>query len=51
MRENNGQYEIIAGERRWRAAKLANLQEVPVIVKKVTEQEMAEISFKLFKFF
>ncbi|MFQ9510402.1 MAG: ParB/RepB/Spo0J family partition protein [Lachnospiraceae bacterium] len=37
-------YEIIAGERRWRAAKMANLKEVPVIVKNFTEQEVAEIS-------
>lgn len=37
-------YEIIAGERRWRAAKLAGLKEVPVIVKKYTEQEIVEIS-------
>lgn len=37
-------YEIIAGERRWRAAKLAGLKEVPVIVKELSEQEIVEIS-------
>ncbi len=37
-------YEIIAGERRWRAAKMAGLKEVPVIVKEYTEREIAEIS-------
>ena len=37
-------YEIIAGERRWRAAKLAGLKEVPVIVKEFSEQELVEIS-------
>ncbi len=37
-------YEIIAGERRWRAAKLAGLKEVPVIIRKYTEQEIVEIS-------
>ena len=37
-------YEIIAGERRWRAAKLAGIKEIPVIIKEYTDQEIVEIS-------
>lgn len=37
-------YQIIAGERRWRAAKKAGLKEVPVVVKEYSEKEIAEIS-------
>ena len=37
-------YEIIAGERRWRAAKIAGLKEVPVIIKDFTEQEIVEVA-------
>lgn len=41
---DNGSYLLIAGERRLRASKLANLQEVPVIVSKYTTQQIAEIA-------
>lgn len=37
-------YEIIAGERRWRAAKKAGLKEVPVIIREYTDQQVVEIS-------
>ena len=37
-------YEIIAGERRWRASKMAGLKKVPVIIRNYTEQEIVEIS-------
>ena len=37
-------YEIVAGERRWRAAKMAGLKEIPVIIRDYTEKEIAEIS-------
>ena len=44
VQDRKDHYEIIAGERRWRAAKLAGLKEVPVIIKQYTEQEIVEIS-------
>lgn len=44
VQDKKDYYEIIAGERRWRAAKLAGLKEVPVIIKELTEQEVVEIS-------
>lgn len=44
VRKQKDYYEIIAGERRWRAAKLAGLKEIPVIIKEYTEQEVVEIA-------
>ena len=44
VQDRNTYYEIIAGERRWRAAKLAGLKEVPVIIRDYSEQEIVEIS-------
>lgn len=43
VRKRKDYYEIIAGERRWRAAKMAGIKEVPVIIKEFTEQEIIEI--------
>ncbi|PJB70876.1 MAG: chromosome partitioning protein ParB [Alphaproteobacteria bacterium CG_4_9_14_3_um_filter_47_13] len=40
----DGMYEIIAGERRWRAAQQAQIHEVPVIVKKLSDQQALEIA-------
>lgn len=42
-RSENG-YELIAGERRWRAARLAGLKEVPVVVRDATEEESLELA-------
>lgn len=44
VQDRGDHYEIIAGERRWRASRLAGLKEVPVIIKDLTEQEIVEIS-------
>ena len=44
VQDRDTYYEIIAGERRWRAAKLAGLKKVPVIIKHLTDQEIVEIS-------
>ena len=42
--KSNGRYVIVAGERRWRAAKAAGLKEVPVTIKEYTKEEIAEIA-------
>lgn len=44
VQKQDGYYKIIAGERRWRAAKKAGLKEVPVIIKDYTSQQVVEIS-------
>jgi ParB family chromosome partitioning protein len=44
VRKTERGYEIIAGERRWRAAQAAGLQEVPVIIREAGDLEVAEIS-------
>lgn len=44
VQKKDDYYEIIAGERRWRAAKLAKLKEVPVIIKEYSDREVMEIA-------
>ena len=44
VQKKDNYYEIIAGERRWRAAKLAGVKEVPVIIKDYSDQEVMEIA-------
>ena len=43
VQEKDDYFQIIAGERRWRAAKMAGVKEIPVIVRTLTEREIAEI--------
>lgn len=44
VQKKGDMYEIVAGERRWRAAKLAELKEVPVIIREYTKQQSMEIA-------
>ena len=44
VNKKDGHYEIVAGERRWRAAKMAGLAKIPVIVREFSEQELTEVA-------
>ena len=44
VRKENGGFEIVAGERRWRAAKMANLEKLPVVIRTATDQDVAELT-------
>ncbi len=44
VQDRKDHYEIIAGERRWRAARIAGLKEVPVIIRNYTEKQILEVS-------
>ena len=44
VQDRGDHYEIVAGERRWRAAMKAGLKEVPVVIRNLSEQEIVEIS-------
>lgn len=44
VQKKDGYYEIVAGERRWRAAKMAGLKEIPVIIRDYSDQQLVEIS-------
>lgn len=43
-KEKSGYYEIVAGERRWRAAQIARLHELPVVVREVSDSELLELA-------
>ncbi|MGI9952440.1 ParB/RepB/Spo0J family partition protein [Moorellaceae bacterium AZ2] len=40
----NGLYELVAGERRWRACRLAGIKDIPAVVRELSEREMAEVA-------
>src|SRR6202043_2784696 len=44
VRRHDGQFQLIAGERRWRAAKLAGLREVPVVIQEIADPLLLEIA-------
>lgn len=44
VRREDGGFEIIAGERRWRAAKIAKVEKLPVVIRTATDQDVAELT-------
>lgn len=44
LRQKDGEYEIVAGERRWRAAQKAGLKKVPVVIKEVSDEKLLELA-------
>lgn len=44
VRQKSGEYEIVAGERRWRAAQKAGLKKVPVVIKEVSDEKLLELA-------
>jgi ParB family chromosome partitioning protein len=44
VREKNGTFELVAGERRWRAAQIAGLSEIPAVVRELADREVMEIA-------
>ncbi len=42
--ENRGSYQIVAGERRWRAAQMANLHDIPVLIRDLNDSEVIEVA-------
>ena len=44
VRKEDGGFEIVAGERRWRAAKIARVEKLPVVIRTATDQDVAELT-------
>ncbi|HKZ01439.1 MAG TPA: ParB/RepB/Spo0J family partition protein, partial [Pyrinomonadaceae bacterium] len=44
LRPKNGRYELVAGERRWRAAKIAGLSRIPAVVRDIRDKDLLELA-------